>query len=573
MKKNFKKLIHINTIIFIGSIISLLFSKSDLFDCNNIYDINKIFWILSIICLILNIIILFDFIEKKYLNKNYYTLIFIICQIIILKTIMVSFWGLAGYYAFFMRGDQSTYIGLTKDVLFTGHFENNFYPFTSLLISIISLITYTPPETISIVLPGLFQVLLVLGTVLLIGIFKNDIKILVAGLLFSVPFISNWFPVTIYPQFTSVFTFPLILYTFVKLLKFKIVFILFSFSIVIWHPISSLSLLFFIFSSIFLSYKKIDIIKIFFIYNIIFISWTFSFYSLTDTLANFWRSIMSESRITTYDIALLYVQKLGLLESLRAFFYMMIDDLFMYSLIFISFIFSLKNKNYIKFVSNMTIKISYIWFTLNSFIIAFLFFAIRGHVPDRLINLNWSLILVPCVAGVFYTQIKNRIGKFVVVILLLIAVTASVFTLYPSPLIDRPNETSTEGEINSIKWIIDNRKEDIAFSYILTPLFRYSDLIYGTNYPGRASLHIGYAPSGDSYFIPNHFNLSIYDKNYLGERYFILTQYEINAYTKIWDSVDRFNQKDFNGIKINTASEVLYQSGNIMLFLINFKNI
>lgn len=570
MNNCMKYLISLNTLIFIISILTICVNKS--FNYELYIYTNVFFWILSSICLLVNVILIFHILENLKIYKNIFILLLLMIQVLAIRGAMVSFWGLAGYYNFLLRGDQATYIGLAKDILYLGSFGDDFYPFTGILISTISNITSLTPEAISIFIPPFFLCLGIAGIALLTKAIKNKVKILLTSVLFSVPFVYNWFVLTIYPHFTSVYFLPLILYVIFMYKKYKLIFILLSISIVMWHPFTAYSLFFFILIMSIINYKNSEIKKYFVIYSFILVIWTVSSQVLMGSFSFYWNSILGKYEITTFDVALSYVSKLGIAESFKTLFYMVLDDLIIYVLVFASLFFFLKNKFYNKKILSSNLSLLYIWIIFNSILIIFLFFGVRGHVPDRLINLNWSLIVAPVVLGLFYTLMRSRISKCVLVTLLLISIVSSIITLYPSPIIDRPNEGATMSEIKGADWFITNRDESVGVSYISTPLLRYSDLLYGTKYPGRENLHIGYVSSGDSYTIPNHFNLSINDRKFLGLRYFILTKYEIYAYTQIWKNIDRFNINDFNNLKTNYYSNLLYTNGNFNVYIIDFEN-
>lgn len=571
MIKHIRYTFYLNSLLFIIAILTFFTNNLNLTNISSIYYVNSIFWFLSSVCLFVDMILVFYILENFNLSRNGIVILLLIGQLIVIKGAMVSFWGLSGYFNFLLRGDQATYIGLAKDILFLGSFGNDFYPFTGILISTMSLITRLTPEEISVFVPAFFICICAVGIALLAKTIKNKIKVLLTSILFSVPFIYNWFSVTIYPHFTSTLMLPLMLYVVLNYKKYKLIFVFLSISVIMWHPITAYSLfLFFLVISI-LNYKNSELIKQFIIYSFILFIWTFSYQALTGTLSFYLESVMGEYQITTFDVALSYASKLGIEASLRTIAYMVLDDLIFYILVFLSLIFLLKNRFYFNSYRLKNLKFCYIWFLINGLLIIFLFFNIRGHVPDRLINLNWGLIVAPAIIGVFYNLIKNRMTKYVLIVLLVISTSFSVITLYPSSIINKPNEAALVGEVKGADWIIVNRDENIRVSYILTPLLRYSDLLYGTKYPGRGDLHIGYVHGGDSYTIPNHFDLSSEDRKFLGLRYFILTEYEIHAYNEIWKTVDRFNQNDFNKFEINIYSNLLYRNGNFIIYLVDFE--
>ncbi|MEJ5292208.1 MAG: hypothetical protein WHS82_01295 [Candidatus Methanosuratincola sp.] len=474
---------------------------------------------------------------------------------------------MTGYYGFLFRGDQATYIGLAKDVLFLGSFSDNIYPVSSLLVATITLTTGLSPENLAAGVASLYFIIFFIGISLLCRFFKRDNRILIISvLMFSTPFIFNWFPLTIYPHMLSTYFMPFIMY-FTLIRKNNFIIYLLITNLAFFHPFIIFSYLLFLIFYIFI-YKKFHLFYALIYGAVLFVSSMIYNSIIFNSLILYYDSLINRD-FTTIDVAFEYASKLGIINSLKTLSILILDDAFMYLSLFIIYIYL----NYTKIsnvIKNKILNYFYIWIILTSIVILFLFVGIRGHVPDRLLNLNWGLVFAPIVLGCSYLSIKSKIKKIVVVSFLILISVTSIYALYPSPLTTRPNEANLYGEVSGAYWTLTYRMDESKYSYLLTTPLRYCDLIYGTKYYYRSNLHIGYVESGDSYVVPSHFNMSVSDRNFLGARYFILTQYEITAYCHIWNEVDKFNYEDFNKLNNDYSSYMLYNNKIYYLYLIDF---
>lgn len=563
--RTYRFLLFLNTFIFTFAVLSILFLP----DLRNfeisIYDAGRIFWILAILNLSLNVFILMMVKEK--IGKLF--LLSILYQVLFVKILIVSFWAIRGYAGVFYRGDQATYIGLAKDIILWGTFFDNFYPFISILLSSISLVSSLKVEEVAKILPPFFQFLFFIWLVLLSKkVFAND-KVALTCVAFSVPFIFNWFPITIYPHMNSAYFLPAVIYMLylpqVREVKISLMLLLSVF--IFWHPFTAVTILSFI---ALLSLQNRKYLTIFGIYITLCITWFLYNLHLAKTLEILITQITSEFKINTKDIAEIYVQKLGIFNSFRVVSMMVFDDIIFYAISIVGLYYYIKNNRVGKKSKNLDLAPMFFLWLISSLLIAFLFFGVRGHVPDRLINLNWSLIFAPIIAGYVFSNFGDRKRKLIV-LFVFISIISSIFTLYPSPLTQRSNECHLISEIEGANWLILNTNNTgTKFAYILTPIGRYSDLIYGTKNEERGRYHIGYL-RGESYSVPSHFNLSEYDRNFLGERIFILTKYEVVSYSTVWERVDRFNLNDFRLLMIDFASNYIYTNNNFYVYLVDFQ--
>lgn len=110
----------------------------------------------------------------------------------------------------------------------------------------------------------------------------------------------------------------------------------------------------------------------------------------------------------------------------------------------------------------------------------------QAHTPYRFINLDVNMIFTPLLLGYLMVSLRKQY-KIVLNLLIVLSVITTVASLYQSPIITYPSDEFTAYDISGGKWLVDSKNEDIPTITLLSPLHRYSSLIYGSNY---SSIHM-----------------------------------------------------------------------------------
>jgi len=177
------------------------------------------------------------------------------------------------------------------------------------------------------------------------------------------------------------------------------------------------------------------------------------------------------------------------------------------------------------------------------------------------------MIFTPLLVGyMFYNFLinNNRTKSFIVLFLIIFSTFITIFSLYPSPINMRPNDQVTIKEVMSMNWLINKKNPELETMTIITPINRFTDLIFGCNFrEERKDLRKGIA-------FPDHFGN--HKDNVLPiniDRYAVITEYDIKAYTEVWTYINRFDKEDF--IKFDFFSNVykIYENGEVRNYLVH----
>jgi hypothetical protein len=467
-------------------------------------------------------------------------------QIIFCNALLVLLPKLKNYILIMGRGDNADYVGYAIDIGIYGHIPDyNFYPFTSVLISQISQILNVSALEISKYIPSLFVIIYMLSVYCWAKSFKQGQNFTTYSIIASIPLFFAWFFATIYHMLISTLILPLLFYTLNKNsdFRYRILAIMLCIVLPFTHPIISLIFLLYLgcmfFEEILSDSKShrvsLRLILIFLVTSSI---WFLAQYSLTKNaieilgqIENF--LLMRSSGATTLTVATGYASKLGYFTAAKAFLIMSFDELMYYILSFFSIVFIFKNsKKDIEGLRSISLC-----FIFGSIFYVFLFISSQAHTPYRFINLDANMIFTPLLLGYLMTFLHKKY-RIVLNLIILLCVINTVASLYQSPIATYPNDQFTSYDISGAKWLLDSKNENIPTITVLSPLSRYSSLIYGSNYT------LIHTPSVIPWsgFPTNLSSLEtdIFPANFT--QYFSITQYERQAYSTVWKDVGQVNE-------------------------------
>lgn len=531
-----------------------------------------IFWI-GIIFGLLNGMVL---IASDLYSKNGKIWIIGLFQILFCNCSVIFLYALRGYVLYLGMGDTLSYVGLAKDISEFGNFGSNFYPITSILISQFSQFSNLPILFISKYVSSFLFIFYVLSVYCWSKSIIADKKFVLSSLIASTPIFFAWFSTSIYHEVLSVFTLPFFFYILQRNSDYRFRFFSIIFLIVypFFHPIIGIVVLLYV-MALFIS-EKFNLSKeiknisttLLLISFIALIAWFIQQYALLRSVKHiFFQLIGLLKTPTTSDSALYYLNRLGVTTALRTLVLMIFDEIVfcLISLLVIYKFFLRKDTLFLQKLSKISVC-----FIIGNLFLLILFFSTRTHVPDRLINLNFNIILTyPLVGYLLYNFLLNNKSVKAILILSLIFVSSvtAVFSLYPSPITMRPNNQVTFSGIKGMDWLIIQKDLEFKTAIILSPIVRYADLIYGCAFrKGRNDLH-------GALGLTEHFGFTEKDVFPIDkDRYLVITEFDVQAYTKVWKDIDTFRKEDFIKVDFCTNVDKIYESGEFRIYFVHDNN-
>jgi hypothetical protein len=164
-----------------------------------------------------------------------------------------------------------------------------------------------------------------------------------------------------------------------------------------------------------------------------------------------------------------------------------------------------------------------------------------------------------------YFQERKKILLIATIIVIISIIT--LLTLYQSPFVFRPSQHVTAAQLEGTEWFSLNKSYDIEYVEIMTSQVRRFDAIFGVNKRMERKDITGYAEK-----LPDHFNYSSnadLGSNYRKDTYAIITQFDKDAYTTVWDKVDRFDSEDFMKLSCDQSVSAIYNNGDVETWYIN----
>lgn len=212
--------------------------------------------------------------------------------------------------------------------------------------------------------------------------------------------------------------------------------------------------------------------------------------------------------------------------------------------------------------------ISLIGFTAGS--AAFLFFDLIVGI-DRPLQFAKISGIVLASALIYYLGSEKLIPDpqftLTVIVVLLLAVSLTTFSLYESPLSSEVNPQVTEMELDGSEWMFENRNGEREIEEFGIRQYRFHDALYGV--PARDEVR------RTDTIAPPHFNYTIrpyYGANYEEDRYLLLTRLgrvtypsKFPDYRAFW----QFTPADFDRLERDRTVNRLYDNGDFTAYSVN----
>jgi len=496
-----------------------------------------------------------------------------IFEILLVNFLVLVLHTLRNYITCMLRGDAASYVGLMKDVSIYGNIGSDFYPLVSIFSSQLHQITGFPEYTIANYLPAFFYLFSVLSYYCLSKSLFHDENYIIFAVVASTPLFFAWLSTGPYYMLLAVYTLPLFFYILINLKdwRFSVLMIIFCFAFPLFHPITAIIAFFYVVVSYLIQrylpsrleqrYISITLLGL----SLIAVTyWLINQKSLFVALGKIIDNLIGMNDETSAVGQAVYsLDKLGIASTIKTLFFLLFDEITFYSLAAISIYFIIFKADSVFRKKFASIVACFIFGTL---LIVFLFGFTDAHRPDRLINLNFNMMIAPVlVAFLLYIYRKNKLKTAFLMCLILLSTFTTYFSLYQSPFTMRANDYMTLSEYYGADWLICNKDPLINTVDLANPVERYADFIYGARFKLlREDLQ-------RQIVLLDHFGFTAQDNNLFPmdtTRYLVLSPYDEVAYTIVWKDVNRFNVQNFR--KVDECKNVfkVYDNSGFKSYLV-----
>lgn len=495
-----------------------------------------------------------------------------------------------GYFGW--QGDHITHLGMIMDIVESGSVLNNYYPVTHIVLAETHLLTALPIDFLSLYSTAFFSVFYIIALFVLAStVFQNKKMQLLAIAAAGGVFFSSY-DLLLMPNGWSMFLIPFLLFLYFRSrnsLKYKVLTLLILVTYPFFHPLSTVMLiemlvvigvLGILFSSLEnrnsglnTNFKHFPFLEVLLL-SCIFIFWVLQFSRFEINLMSIYTTIILGGSIPTDPLAdmsekllkvdmgtidfLLYTLKtmgseaiyllFTVLATILVFARYLKEKTFRGTGIFASFL-----------IITYLIGIMYLGYLLN----VFSFLESVDPVRFQAFAVLFTPLAVAFVISHLLEKKRHSIAR-VCVALILIASLLSIISIFPSPYILQPNREVTGMDMAGMDWILNTRDKDTGFVCINSPPTRYADAIMGKEQSSRI-MKWKY-PN-----IPDHFG---YDQHpslgycYAENQYAALTKMDRIMYSTVWESVGRFDDKDFDRLNADRSVNRIYDNGETEVYYI-----
>lgn len=555
------------------------------------------FWLLIISSLACGLFILvYSAFFMREISRSWLVGLYIICLINLIFLNLSIFRG----YVFPTRWDSLTHIGFIKDIRSTHHInKDDFYPIVHILgISLIDICEFPWNHIINVIYTTFFIVYIVnmylLGKVLI----NHHYSLLVISFA-SIP-IYSFHHLEIQPGLLSLYMLPLLLYFYYRQeqlinskIQCKAILFMLAFLITFFHPITTIFTIIIFFTFYFAEiiwrttkrqnyHSNKNIKNILLTIFITFFVWYFSytviqnsfkavydwlFYGTGKSPAEVQLEVLNKAELSLLQILDIFINAYGAMSL-----YLLLSIIFTV-LVFTKILFKRKVR-----------KLNFIY-SIQFLIALFIGFAMllgRSGMSSP-IRVLWVSILMSIILNtlVLYDVISSRVEfysrrKILIIIVLLMVIllsvtTLSIFNVYGSPKVIRPNGQVTLMEIAGMKWFEKNRDQRVV---IITTgdqlIWRCRDTF------------LGYEKSHEIPFrfreicIPSHFgypgNRSIVEALGSGNYYMITPKigevYHLIFPENVRQKAHQYTTEDFARLRLDSTVAQIYATDGLKIWRI-----
>ena len=457
--------------------------------------------------------------------------------------------------------DELTHVGRMNYYLLDGYIDYaNIYPATAIFYLSTSIFTGLGIREISFILPAFANLLFIAGTIAFSNkIINSPHHIFYIFIPCSFILYFGHFHFSNVPQYTYFALVPLILYILFSYLIHKnfskaIVLVIFLLITPFSHPFNWMFIMLtlfciFIYYTFFSTTNK-TILNTLILGFVPFISW-FLYSSLFNSFEKIWSSFLSgsvENMVVEKTLDQFGKINLNPFEVIQFFLFYTGRFLIPFTVVIIFLLNLFKDKyNLSSKQRNIILKLAGA-FLLFTAIHSLLFFNhLISHSTDRISNLVYNIFaLIPLFAlslNYLFSYDQKWASTLKVSLVLTLVFSLSLFGVFYSPHIYRPNIAITESEVLGMEWLFDYKNEFPIYAIVGSYGFRYATYFMSpTEQQDRMDKDILWSSIGN---IPDHFgyndnSLELYSSRYIP----IPTSHEL-LYQTVYSNVGRFNKEDF----------------------------
>jgi len=585
-------LIWVSQVLLICSLFSVIYSPALGYEYSIYSSTPLIFWISIIFGLLAGMAVIIISVVKH--TKGAWLLG--LYNIVLCLFLAISAYAIRGYIVYLARGDTLCYVGMASYVSASGHFhELNQYPFVAILVSAINQVSHVSIISISQYLPAFYYLLFIFSIYCLAKSIDGNRKYILLSLVSATPIFFAWFSTSIYPMQLATLSLPLFYYCLIKCekIQYKILATILTIAFVLFHPINAIYIMFsliilYILCRIYLpreSSLSKKLILFFGILSISYLVWLLHQWYLMNGIEIIVDRLITtvldssgstQGVLTTDEIAKNYASQIGYSGAFRYIFFNHFDEV-LYALLVLILGFTLFNeirRRRLKTLqdlprSQIVILFLVVLFFVGNIFLGLLAFGTYIHGPLRLLNLNFNYFLAPVLAGylIYHYLGRSRFACTCVLVLVAISVITSLFSLYPSPLVLRPNDQFSSHDISGMDWLVTFKDIDVYTKEINTPVDPYAQYKLGDDeYYNRRDIKRS--------SISAHFNID--DDCTLvtdDDCYLSISEFDVSAYTILWKNIGKYDSNDI--IRLTSSSNVfeIFDNNQYRVYYVSKKGI
>lgn len=550
----------------------------------SIYDqYPLIFWFCIVLTYLISIVGLFIICHCKI--RIIHAIKFII-SFFITNFILISLSVIRGYFIN-ENSDVLTHIGYINDILNSGTFYNNYYPFIHILAVIIEYFSGLSIYSSILITPALFFFIFFLFINFIGKMTFNSEEEKIILIILSSILLFRFGHIYFLPNSAGFFIFPIIVYLCLKInnisinTNFILLLVIFCFSMMFYHPLVTLMTIIFLillYVNLLIFTRKNNtktyILSMILVTSILFLSWNIILSILTHTLKLLLYFIAGEpistSEFQYYTSFLSY--NIGYFNIIKYVIFNYGTQVILSGItfLFICLIFSNTDEK------EQNINNIFIWGFLIYLLLSIILFFTNGTFGFiRIISFSlfFSLLIIPTFlikASGFAENIKimKYFKIFMVILLILMILIISIFSLYPSNISRQSNRQVTISDYSGMEFFLKNRDITIGIIEYGVSQLRYHDAIYGVNYE---KININY---GENTLVVKNFgyssNTTLYD-SYKNPKYLLLNQQGIHFGENIFPEFKnqwRISPNDMFVFSNDNTVNNVYNNKNLMIYLI-----
>jgi hypothetical protein len=553
-------------------------------------------WVLIILAILGGIAIIIGQIKNKE-SKDKRLWLWALIVLILSRFSLLYIPYIRNYFSW--SGDNLRYWGFIEDIVLTGHFESsNFYPITPTFLSEVISVTGIRLEIVANLSTAFISSLFVLSIGLLVGTvshikYPQIIALLVSGsvLLF------DGYNVILSPNGWSIFFIPLLLYLYLnhESRNYRVLFVVLLLVFPFFHPLSSfmivvvliiLEIMNWILAGVLVKNRLLPspspLIAYVVIEFTIFIIWITEHQVFHSNIQTVWQQITSGTGV---DKLAEFGQSLNKLNVHGFDFYVLLlkmygVDFILLILAIIGIFWLLKRMRRAHLGTDSQVLYSF----AVAFIVCGLFYLAyllglpgtsslgQGQWDRRF--LGYVEVFLPLFAAfslyLLLDVFKNRRSIYIGVFCLVsLSSILSVFTIYPSPITERPNDQVTRMENLGAQWLFVSKGKDVDYVYILI-----SSIDFVMSERGKTETGKWIDIYHDISQVPNHLG---YDKEgnlgslFVTDRYLSVAAIDRIVYSTVWETVGRYKTEDFMKLDQDSTVSELYSNRGINYYYIRAK--